>query len=273
MSNNDKNLPVRGGIGAGGSLERQLMNEALARLGHLEARPNGPSPARRSGRLLFGLDLTGSREHGLRQARIATAAMFDTVKALGAVAVKLVYYRGSNELRATEWHDDPGIVSRAMLGLSCKTGETQIWKVLRFALRETEKLSGVVFVGDHCEDNEDVILPLAECLGVKGIPIFVFHEIADHDTRSLEARPIFERMAAASKGVYVEFRPDSGAVLREMLSAVAVYSAAGHEGLKQLGQPLTPEARQLKRGLLMLTDGNPGRFDLLRPDGKGGKHE
>jgi hypothetical protein len=192
----------------------------------------------------------------LRQARVATAAMFDTIKAIGAVAVKLIFFRGS-ECRAGDWHDDPGVLSQCMLRLSCQTGYKRIGKMLRFALDEKERLSGLVFIGGHCEENGPDLAGLAQKLGARKIPIFVFHECSDHDARWLEARPVFERMAALSGGVYAEFKPDSGATLRELLSTVAVFSAAGHEGLKQVGQPLTPEARQLRGSLLLLTDGNP----------------
>jgi hypothetical protein len=235
--------------------EWRLMNAALERLGQVEVREQ--IPARRGGRLIFGLDLTGSREASLRHARIATAAMFDTIKAIGAVAVKLVYYRGASECRAGEWHDDPCVVSAAMLRLSCKSGHTQIRKVLRHALNEKEPLSGVVFIGDHCEDTDDgyELDDLAVKLGQKGIPIFVFHEVNDQDVFALRATPIFEHMAKVSGGVYAEFKPSSGAVLRELLATVAVFSAAGHEGFKQVGQPLTPEARQLQTRLLL----GPGR--------------
>jgi len=181
--------------------------------------------------------------------------MFNTIKSLGAVAVKLVYYRGS-ECRAGAWHDDPGVVSAAMLRLSCKTGYTQIGKVLRFALDEKQPLSGLVLIVDHFEEDADELAGLAQKLGAKGIRIFAFHECSDHDARSLEARPVFECMAELSGGLYSEFKTDSGATLRELLATVAVFSAAGHEGLKQIGQPLTPEARQLRGSLLLLTDGN-----------------
>src|ERR1700723_1052762 len=73
--------------------ERRLMNEALARLGTAEMKKTSPpargqagggDPAglapRKAGRLMVALDLTGSREHSLHQARIATGAMFDAIK-------------------------------------------------------------------------------------------------------------------------------------------------------------------------------------------------
>src|ERR1700735_3539658 len=74
-------------------------------------------------------------------ARLATGAMFDAIKALGAVAVKLVYYRGPDECRATSWHSDPDILGASMRRLSCEVGYTQIARVLRLALAEGENLS------------------------------------------------------------------------------------------------------------------------------------
>jgi len=224
-------------------VERRLMNEALAKLGQVESK-------HRAGRLMFGLDLTGSREATLHRARIATAAMFDTVKAIGAVAIKMVYFRG-NECKASAWHDDAAVVSRAMLGLSCKTGNTQIARILNLALAEKEKVSGVVFVGDHCEDSTDELLALAVKLGKRSIPLFVFHEILDHDSYALQARPVFERMATLSGGQYTEFRPDSGVILRELLTTVAAFAAGGSEAVKQVAAAKTPEARQLQARLLL----------------------
>lgn len=240
----------------------QRMDAALAKL-----RDAGIlKPSRRFGRLIFGLDLTGSREHSLDQARIATAAMFETIKAIGAVAVKLIYFRGFHECTAGDWQTDPSIVSRAMLKLSCKTGETQIARMLRQALAENEKLrraadagsagiSGVVYVGDHSEDKPEELLELAAVLGRRSMPLFVFHEISDSDARSLQAQPVFEQMAELSGGVYVEFKPDSGAVLKELLSNIAAFSAAGVEGVERMALPTTSEARQL-RGRLLLGSGN-----------------
>jgi hypothetical protein len=241
--------------------EWDLVNKALERLdqtGRLRQ-----SPARRGGRLIFGLDLTSSRSAALEQARIATASMFDTIKSIGAVAVKLVYYRGKSETRAGEWHDDPGVVREAMLRLSCKAGETQIARIMRHALAEKEKLSGVVFIGDHCEEDKWGLDDLAVKLGEKGVPLFIFHEVRDQDSLALEAQPIFEHMAKVSGGVYSEFRPGSGDILRELLATVAAFSAGGHDGLRLIGQPITTEARQLRSGLLLLSDG--------REDGHGAK--
>jgi uncharacterized protein with GYD domain len=248
---NDKLLQRTNGNQPVKSLDEQwaLMNAALERLG--QGGKMEPLSARRVGRLIVALDLTSSRAESLRQARKATAAMFAAIRSIGAVAVKLVYYRGDHECKAGAWHDDAEIVSRSMLSLSCKAGETQIARVLKLALAEREKISGVVFIGDHCEDDADELLHLAATFGKRSLPLFIFHEIVDHDIRALDARPVFKDMAKRSGGVYVEFRPDSGAVLKELLSNIAALSAGGVEGVKRMTLPATPEARQLRERLLL----------------------
>ena len=230
------------------------MLEALARLGETEAAP--PAAITRTGRLIFGLDLTQSREHSLGEARVATAAMFDAIKAIGRVALKLVYYRGT-DMQSTQWQFDPGALSGYMCRLSCESGYTQIAGFLRLVLEEREELSGVVFVGDDCEEDPEELAGLARKLGEKKVPLFVFHECADNNAHSLTAKPVFKRMAQASGGAYVEFKPDSGEVLRELLSSVAAFSAGGAQGVRRMALPQTTEARQLQGRLLLLGSGQP----------------
>jgi hypothetical protein len=67
----------------------------------------------------------------------------------------------------------------------------------------------------------------------------------------LKAKPIFKRLAEQGGGVYVEFKPDSGTVLKELLSGVAAFSTAGVEGIERMEMPTTSEARQLRRRLLL----------------------
>ncbi len=238
--------------------ERRLLNEALTSLGETEKRSVARLIARRAGRLIFGLDLTGSREPGLKQARIATAAMFDAIRNFGSVEVKLVYYRGTDECRESSWYTEADVLRRSMLQLSCERGRTQIAKLLNLVLAQNEKPSAVVFVGDHCEEEDGELVRLAARLGEKHVPLFVFHECADHDDWSLRAKPVFRRMAEITGGVYVEFKPDSGDVLRELLPAVGAFSAAGAEGVERIALPVTTEARRL-RSRLLLSSGDNGR--------------
>jgi hypothetical protein len=240
--------------------ERRLMNEALARLGQVEsAGPETRGAVKRAGRLIFILDLTGSREPGLKQARIATAAMFDAIKKIGSVSIKLIYFRGS-ECKAGRWENNPATVSKTMQKLSCKVGGTQIGRALRCVLEgEKEPVSGVVFIGDAFEDDENEVEGLAAAFGDKHTPIFVFHECcSDDDEHRRETKP-FKRMAFCSGGVYSKFGTDSADELRELLSTVAAFSTAGAEGVKQMEPATTPQAQQLQARLLLL---GPGDGDL-----------
>ena len=238
------------------TFERGLMNEALARIGAIQG-----TETQRAGRLLFAVDLTSSRESALREARIATAAMFEALKSIGAdrLAVKLAYFRG-RDCKASGWEHDPAALKRAMEKLSCKAGYTQIAKVLRLALGEKEPLSGVVFIGDACEENPEELIELASALAEKGVPLFIFHDWAGRDTEAVEAAgPVFDQMAEASDGAYCRFGAGSAVAMRELLSAVAAFSAAGIDGVKQVEPATTAEGRQLQERL--------GRL-LLGPCGK-----
>ena len=145
---------------------RRKIDAALENLRH--AGPLQKPP--RIGRLLFGIDLTQSREHSLKRARLATAAMFQTVKAVGAVALRLIYFRGQDECRESPWFDDPEKLSQAMCRLSCESGYTQIMRVLLLALTEDETISGLVYVGDACEESPERLIELSRMLGKKSIP-------------------------------------------------------------------------------------------------------
>jgi hypothetical protein len=144
-----------------------------------------------------------------------------------------------------------------MLALACVGGNTQIAKMLRIVLAEKESISAVVFVGDHCEDWPRELRKLAREFGERGIPLFIFHECAGDDARALKAKPVFEDMASASGGAYVPFKPDSGAVLKELLSSVAAFSAGGAAGVERMALPKTSEALEL-RGRLLLGSGSRG---------------
>jgi hypothetical protein len=229
-------------------VERQKMDEALARLNAVESQAK---IGHRAGRLIFALDLTGSREPTIARARVATAMMFDAVRLIGRVVVKLAYFRGVDECKASSWHENPEILCKSMLSLSCETGFTQIARVLQLALSEGDVCSAVVFVGDHCEEKPAELKTLAKALGERSIPLYIFHECSDFDWRARRAKPVFKSMAEASGGIYSEFKTDSGAVLQEMLTSIAALSAAGVEGVERLAPPKTPEARALRGQMLL----------------------
>lgn len=232
-------------------MQRQQMNDALARFGI----GYDPLPQERTvGHLIFGLDLTASREESLKQARIATASMFEAVAAIGNIRVKLAWYRGDHECKVGRWHDDAEFLCRSMRNLACESGCTQIGKILRLALSESEKLSALVFIGDHCHDELDMLPGLAGELGKKTIPVFIFHECRDNDRQAIDSKPMFRKLAELSGGAYVEFGPGSGSALQEALTTLAAFAVGGME---RIALPRTAEALNLQ-GQLRQMLGNGG---------------
>jgi hypothetical protein len=120
-----------------------------------------------------------------------------------------------------------------MRAVSCIGGETQIERILGYALSETgnRRVNALVFVGDAMEENVDRLCRLAGELGLNGVPIFLFHEGADP-----VAGRAFQQMAKLSRGAYLRFDLASAGRLKELLAAVAVYAAGGYRALAAYGE-------------------------------------
>jgi hypothetical protein len=183
---------------------------------------------RRGGRLIFALDATASREPTWDRACRIQGEMFEATAALGGLDVKLVYYRGFNECKASRWMTNAADLHRAMRAVACLGGETQIERVLAHAIAENDKqrVNALVFVGDAMEENVDRLCQLAGELGLKGVPIFLFHEGG-----APNAAKAFQQMAKLSRGAYLRFDLASAERLRDLLGAVAVYAAGGYRAL------------------------------------------
>jgi hypothetical protein len=192
------------------------------------ARPQGGR-----GRLIFALDATASREPSWDRACRIQGEMFEATAALGGLDVKLVFYRGFNECKASRWMANAADLHRAMRAVSCIGGETQIERVLDHAIAETRKqrLGALVFVGDAMEENVDRLCRRAGELGLLGVPVFVFHEGGDPI-----AAAAFRQIAKLSRGAYLSFDTASAGRLKELLGAVAVYAAGGYRALAAYGE-------------------------------------
>jgi len=190
-------------------------------------------PAGIRGRLIFALDATASREPTWDQAMRIQSAMFTETRDLGGLEVQLCFYRGTLEFSASPWCGE----ARELLGLmgrvQCAAGLTQIGWVLRHALDEAARgrVNALVFIGDCVEEGPDELAGLAGRLGLQGVPAFVFQEGGDRP-----AERCFRQIARLSGGAYAPFDARSPQVLRDLLSAVAVYAAGGRKALAQFGQ-------------------------------------
>lgn len=190
-------------------------------------------PAGGRGRLIFALDATASRGPTWDRACRIQGEMFEATAALGGLDVKLVYYRGFNECKASRWLANAAELHRVMRAVSCLGGETQIERVLAHAIAENQKqrVGALVFVGDAMEENVDRLCQLAGELGIKGVPIFLFHE----GDNPIAARA-FQQMAKLSHGAYLRFDLASADRLKDLLGAVAVYAAGGYRALAHYGE-------------------------------------
>ncbi|QTL05402.1 VWA domain-containing protein [Aquabacter sp. L1I39] len=187
-----------------------------------------PRPVGR-GRLAFALDATFSRQPTWDLACGLQAELFAAAADLGGLDVKLIYYRGASECKASGWVEDPLTLGRLMGTIACQGGQTQIGRVLGHLEGEVERsgLKAAVFVGDALEEDADALCHKAGRLGVMGLKLFIFQE--GYDQR-VEAA--FREMARLTGGAWCRFEPGAGDQLRSLLRAVAAYAAGGRPALQ-----------------------------------------
>lgn len=181
-----------------------------------------------SGRLMFVLDATASRQPTWDSACDLQGQMFEAAAAVGGLQIQLCFYRGYQESRFSKWFVKPAHLHRAMRSVQCAGGLTQIRRMLRHAIDEhlCNSVSALVFVGDCVEENPDRLCDLAGQLGLHKVPVFVFQEGYDPD-----AEPTFREIARLSGGAYSHFDYSSAQQLRDLLRAVAVFAAGGKKAL------------------------------------------
>ncbi len=183
-----------------------------------KARALSPHAPGAKGRLIFALDATMSRQPTWDMACALQADMFREAGALGSLDIRLVYYRGYNECRASGWISDSGKLATLMSKIDCRGGDTQIGKVLTEARREAVA-SGVRAV-------------------VFKVPVFLFQE--GDDTVAEQA---FREIARLTGGAWCRFDPGAAAQLRDLLRAAAAYAAGGREALLKLSRTASGAAK------------------------------
>jgi hypothetical protein len=199
----------------------------------VRARAMSPHSPGARGRLVFALDATMSRQPTWDMACTLQADMFREAAASGSLDIRLVYYRGLNECRATGWISDSAQLARLMSKINCQGGNTQIGKVLSEARREAvaSGVRAMVFVGDAMEEQVDDLCAKAGELGLLKVPVFMFQE--GHDAAAEQA---FREIARLTGGAWCRFDPGAAAQLRELLRAAAAYAAGGRAALQRLSQ-------------------------------------
>jgi hypothetical protein len=207
-----------------------------------KAKAMSPSATGNKGRLVFALDATMSRQPTWDMACALQAEMFREAASLGSLDIRLVYYRGLNECRASGWISESATLARLMGKIDCRGGNTQIGKVLSESRSEAvaSGVRAVVFVGDAMEENVDDLCVKAGELGLLKVPVFMFQEGPDP-----VAEQAFREIARLTGGAWCRFDPGAAAQLRELLRAAAAYAAGGREALLRLSRSDGGAARLL----------------------------
>ena len=192
-----------------------------------------PTLAQARGRLIFAIDATMSRLPTWTKATEIQSDMFAVAQSIGGLAVQLVYFRGHGEFRASDWTASASVLGNRMRDVTCRSGFTQVCRVLAHAGAEASrtKVGALVYVGDAFEEDADAAAAEAGRLALLGVPAFMFHEGDDP-----HAATVFQTVARLTGGVYARF--DSGAAkqLRDLLMAAAIYAAGGAVALREHAQ-------------------------------------
>src|ERR1700676_4101107 len=207
-----------------------------------KARAMPPHAPGAKGGLVCALDPPLSRQPTWDLSCALQADMFREAAALGSLDIRLVYYRGLSECRATGWISDSAQLAKLMGKIDCRGGNTQIGKVLSEARREAvaSGVRAVVFVGDAMEEAIDGLCAKAGELGLLKVPVFMFQE--GHDGIAEQA---FREIARLTGGAWCRFDPGAAAQLGELLRAAAAYASGGREALLRLSKTTGGAARLL----------------------------
>jgi hypothetical protein len=205
-----------------------------------------PALSQVKGRLIFAIDATMSRQPTWDRAANIQSEMFSVADGVGGLAVQLVYFRGFNEFRASEWTTSPPALAKRMREVTCSSGGTQLCHVLTHAIAEARqtKVGALVYIGDCFEENADAAVTEAAKLSLLGVRAFMFHE--GHNP---SAEVVFREIARLTHGVYACFDAGAARQLRELLTAAAVYAAGGQPALKDYGKRIGGEVLRLSRAM------------------------
>ena len=208
----------------------------------VEAAKRTPAPgASGRGRMIFALDATMSRQPTWDLAQGLQTKMFEAAASLGGLDVQLVYFRGLNECRASNFVSGGKGLGDLMSRIDVRGGSTQIGRVLAHACNEARqaKVGALVFIGDAMEENPDRLASLAGELALLGVKAFMFQEGQDP-----AARRTFGEIARLTGGAYSAFDAGASARLAALLRAAAAYAAGGHAALAREAEA-DPAARLL----------------------------
>jgi hypothetical protein len=191
---------------------------------HLEALFEKLDPPKE--RLIIAIDATASRQPTWDMASKLMSQMFQAAVGSGGIEVQLLYYRGANEYTASRWMTTGAALSRIMSSIMCRSGLTQIGRVLAHIGKENarQKVAAAVVISDAFEEVPDKIYAAARKLN--SIPIFMFQEGDDK-----EVAGVYSKIARITGGALGRFDSGAAARLADLLRAVAAFATGGRKAL------------------------------------------
>jgi hypothetical protein len=128
--------------------------------------------------------------------------------------------------RASHWTNKAQELARIMTGIRCRSGLTQIGRILTHIHKENTamKVSAAIFVGDAMEEIPPN--PLYDAAAGLGVPLFMFQEGTDPIVETT-----YREMARLTNGAYCRFESGAEAKLRARVRAACRQDrAAGPTG-------------------------------------------
>ncbi|MBU0800486.1 MAG: VWA domain-containing protein, partial [Alphaproteobacteria bacterium] len=105
------------------SLRRSVAPAQGTGLAKPDARTALPTDYKGGGAIGYIIDATGSRQSTWAQAQTIQRTMFDNVKSMGAMQLRLIHF-GGGELKDLGWKQDPAAVASAMSAVECESGRS-----------------------------------------------------------------------------------------------------------------------------------------------------
>lgn len=204
---------------------------------------------RLTGRVLFALDASGSREATWDMSRKLTLPLFQRISELGDLYISLGYFNGGDANNQHEgdqclfapYTNDPNIIADLMNRVECETCTTQIEKILDHAIFEVSdplnRPAALIYIGDTCEESRTRLIAKAKNLGVAKLPIFMFLETIEGTSKG--DAETFSMIAKASGGAYAEFNEGSATALMDFLAGALAFAVGGLKALTNAARSST----------------------------------
>jgi hypothetical protein len=213
-------------------------------------------------RLVFGIDMTASRQPSIEPAKQLQDVLLRTLP--GELEVALAAHGGEEVHTFTPFTSNPQRLRDLAAGLRCRGGQTRLLEILRRVLKQ-RGVRCVVYVGDMFEESREAAAEIAAQLAAHEIRVIVLHDtslrVVGFDSGSYDdAGAVFGMLAERTGGAVLPFDISALEELAKLLEAVALLAIGGTEMLAE-------KVRVMPAATLLLEHlGSSTALTLRRPD-------